>query len=160
MILTFIKIYILKLNKAYGSIIFELLYLNYLKIVAVKIEINPENETSNVDSQMLNVNNMFNYLYPGDSGYESPNLANQFLLNHIGVKSFESFMKPIGIPYKWCQILCGMYYGSKSEGKCNQATGLHDYIIDEANAQKKLNGKTTHDKVTHFFLIIWFYRIS
>ena len=90
---------------------------------------------------MLNPTNMFNYLYPGDSGYESPNLANQFILNHIGIKSFESYMKPIGIPYKWCQILCGMYYGSKSESKSNQTTEIHDYITE-----KKLNGKGSNEK--------------
>jgi hypothetical protein len=94
----------------------EFFYLNYLKIVAVKIESStlPKDTTSDT-SALLRLDTMFHCLYPGDNGVESPNLANKYLFSNAGVKSMETFMKPIGVAYRWCQMLCGLYYGSRPE---------------------------------------------
>lgn len=50
-------------------------------------------------------------------------------------------MKPIGIPYKWCQVLCGLYYGNKPE-KSTLLRANHDSHRPEYNGEpKKSNGK-------------------
>lgn len=51
------------------------------------------------------------------------------------IKSIEPYLKSIGIPYKWCQILCGLYYENKSDrhalisssltGNINEASTSH-----------------------------------
>lgn len=133
-------------------------YLSYLKIVAVKIETSFETGTQ-AETPLLRPENMFNYLYPGDNGSESPNLSNKFLFNNTGVKSIEPFMKHIGIPYKWCQVLCGLYYGNKSEAR---AIGVENTSLDEYDSKQeankldhKVNGKSSAQMVRiawiHFF---------
>jgi len=133
---------------SYGELSLEFFYLHYLKIVAAKIETNYEKENFNDGSSMLKNENMFNNLYPRDNGLESPNLANKFLFNNTGVKSIESYMKSIGIPYKWCQILCGLYYGNKS-GKTNStlSNSINDFQMKEqskVDGSEKINGKASN----------------
>lgn len=129
----------------YGELSLEFFYLNYLKIVAVKIETNYENEHFN-DSSMLKIENMFSNLYPKDNGLESPNLANKFLFNNTGIKSIESYMKTIGVPYKWCQILCGLYYGNKTgKNSANSAASNSSEVNDyEMKGENKVNGKSSN----------------
>ena len=35
----------------------------------------------------------------------------------LSVKSIEPYTKIIGYPYKWCQIICGLYYINESDIK-------------------------------------------
>jgi hypothetical protein len=42
-------------------------------------------------------------------------VANRFLLNNFGIKSLEAFAKEIGTPYRWCQILCGLFYETRQD---------------------------------------------
>ncbi len=109
--------------QGYGALTLEFFYLNYLKIVAVRFEFNyVQKDTANLnESIMLRPDTIFHCLYPGDNGVESPNLSNKYLFSNTGIKSFETFMKPIGVAYRWCQVLCGLYYGNKTENKNEKA---------------------------------------
>ena len=46
-------------------------------------------------------------------------------------------MKHIGVPYRWAQVLCGLYYGNRSEGKVASSGNAS---IDEELGHK-VNGK-------------------
>ncbi len=50
-------------------------------------------------------------------------------------------MKNIGIPYRWCQIMCGMFY----ENRFNQRSYLYMAEEDETKQQSK----SSHDKEAH-----------
>lgn len=131
----------LKINiNGYGQLSLEFIYLNFLKIVAVKIETSFSKDSMLGDTSMLKAENMFNLLYPNDNGLESPNLANKFLLSNSGIKSIDQYMGSIGIPYRWCQILCGLYYGTKNESKLNQE-GQYDFQDKFQMNKEKVNGK-------------------
>ena len=47
-------------------------------------------------------------LYPRDTGYESPNLANHYQLARHKFETFPSL--GLGIPYKWAQRMSGLYF--------------------------------------------------
>ena len=60
---------------------------------------------------------------------------------YSSVKSIEPYMKNIGIPYRWCQIMCGMFY----ENRFNQQSYLYMAEEDETKQQTK----SSHDKEAH-----------
>ena len=67
----------------YGELGMCFSYLSYLKIVAVKMEASFE-VGAQAETPLLRPESMFNYLYPGDNGSESPNLSNKFLFSNTG----------------------------------------------------------------------------
>ncbi len=101
--------------KNYGQFELEFYYLSILKIIAVKIDVKLVKELNITDNSILKSDNMFNCLYEGDTGQESPNWANKILLNNMGIISIEPHLKHIGHPYRWAQILCGLFYENKFE---------------------------------------------
>jgi hypothetical protein len=47
------------------------------------------------------------------------------------VKSIESYTKTIGYPYKWCQILCGLYYINESDIKHKEVISKVDEMDED-----------------------------
>jgi THO complex subunit 5 len=102
--------------KGYGQLTIEFFYLTILKIITVKFEMNFSDDqlnfNPNIDS-ILNEQQMFSYLLANDNGLESPNLSNKFLFNYFGIKSFEPYLNTYGTPYRWSQMLCGLFFENK-----------------------------------------------
>lgn len=115
-----------------GQIILNLNYFNFLKIVTVKSELLFEKDNFNSsENSLLRSDSIFDCLYENDRGRESPNLSNKFLFSSIGVKSIESYTKTIGYPYKWCQILCGLYYINESDVKHKEVISKVDEMDED-----------------------------
>lgn len=53
-------------------------------------------------------------------------------MNLNSVKSIEPYTKTIGYPYKWCQILCGLYYINESDIK-------HKERLTKDDSKEKIN---------------------
>ena len=64
-------------------------------------------------SSIFRAESIFDNLYDNDNGLESPNVSNKFLFANIGLQSIEPYTKLVGMPYKWCQYLCGLFYDNK-----------------------------------------------
>ena len=54
-------------------------------------------------------------LYPGDTGLESPNLANHYQLQNVKLGPFSDLITQLGFPYIWAQRVSGLDFIS-----CNQ----------------------------------------
>lgn len=57
---------------------------------------------------MLISESVLRELYPGDTGVESPNPANNYQLARQKLGSFSSL--GLGIPYKWAQRMAGLHF--------------------------------------------------
>lgn len=99
--------------KNYGQFEIEFFYLSVLKIVSVKVDVKLVKELQLGDNSLLRSDSMFHCLYQDDTGQESPNCANRILLNNMGIISIEAHLKHVGHPYRWAQILCGLFYENK-----------------------------------------------
>lgn len=130
-----------------GELTLEFFYLNYLKIVAVKIETTLQKDTASTDSAIIRPDNMFHCLYPKDTGAESPNLSNNYLFSNTGIKSIEQFMKPIGVPYKWAQTLCGLYYGSKltTKSAVNEVEMMEENVSENESEEEDVGGEDVNE---------------
>ena len=99
--------------KNYGQFEVEFFYLSILKIVTVKVSLRLSKDLPIVENSILRGESVFSCLYEDDTGLESPNWANKILLNNMGIVSIEGYLKQIGHPYRWAQMLCGLFYENK-----------------------------------------------
>ncbi|XP_071946248.1 THO complex subunit 5 homolog [Antedon mediterranea] len=89
------------------TLILTFSYLSVLQITTVMINMQCGTNASN-SSDILSTNTLLKGLFPGDHGTESPNPANYYQLNKLGLNSLSSFISVIGHPYRWVQHLCGL----------------------------------------------------
>uniref|UniRef100_UPI0035900B58 THO complex subunit 5 homolog n=1 Tax=Myxine glutinosa TaxID=7769 RepID=UPI0035900B58 len=59
-------------------------------------------------------------LYPGDSGDESPNPANRYQFNKLGLTSLADYIDDVGRPYLWAQWLGGIKFPPKCQAVTDQ----------------------------------------
>jgi hypothetical protein len=57
---------------------------------------------------MLASESVLRELYPGDTGFDSPNPANTYQLARQKLGTFSSLN--LGIPYKWAQWMAGLHF--------------------------------------------------
>eukprot|EP01135_Chromosphaera_perkinsii_P007611 Nk52_evm67s914 gene=Nk52_evmTU67s914 len=64
------------------------------------------------------------YLYPDDSGDDTPNPSNYYQLNEVGISDFGEVVPLVGRPFKWAQWLGGLEYLSISASNEDTSTAL------------------------------------
>ena len=89
---------------------------------------------------------IFDYVYPNDNGLESPNLTNKFLYHNAGIKSLEPYLKQIGIPYKWCQLICGLNYENRTDK--NSVLGFISSDLKSRKVQEDESSELLGKKLT------------
>lgn len=103
--------------KGEAQLVLTFSYLIELQVVTVETELKDATGARKLQSDLLSSKTILNSLYPGDNGTESPNPANTFQLQRIGIDSWSTFTDTVGSPYLWCQWLSGLDFLQCGENK-------------------------------------------
>ncbi|MGH0131060.1 UNVERIFIED_CONTAM: hypothetical protein FKN15_030222 [Acipenser sinensis] len=60
--------------------------------------------------ELLSPESLLNCLYPGDQGTETPNPANRYQFDKVGILMFGDYVAELGHPYTWVQNLGGLRF--------------------------------------------------
>lgn len=87
-------------------------YLMNLDIMTVKVKVTAGIELSGAISagELLSPESLLNCLYPGDQGTETPNPANRYQFDKVGILMFGDYVAELGHPYTWVQNLGGLRF--------------------------------------------------
>uniref|UniRef100_S4RX76 THO complex 5 n=1 Tax=Petromyzon marinus TaxID=7757 RepID=S4RX76_PETMA len=80
-------------------------YLPALHVVTVKARVGASEQPSSISGgDLLTPDSLLTCLYPGDHGNDSPNPANRFHLQRLGMESLGSYVQEVGRPYVWVPV--------------------------------------------------------
>lgn len=87
-------------------------FLMNLNILTVKAKVVPASELANSISagELLNPETVLRCLYPGDDGKKTPNPANQYQFDKVGILDLSDYISELGHPYLWVQIMGGLHF--------------------------------------------------
>lgn len=94
-------------------------YLMNLNIMTVKTKVSTSTDVSTAISagDLLKSDTLLSCLYTGDHGRETPNPANRYQFDKVGIVSFADYVEELGHPYIWVQTLGGLNFpNDSSEG--------------------------------------------
>nr|CAD7587821.1 unnamed protein product [Timema genevievae] len=84
-------------------------YLMNLHVVTVKTRLNLENTVHGSSAlDLIAPNKLLSGLFVHDLGLDSPNVANNYQLQHLGLNCFSSYISELGVPYIWVQRVAGL----------------------------------------------------
>ncbi|XP_016358497.1 THO complex subunit 5 homolog isoform X2 [Sinocyclocheilus anshuiensis] len=91
-------------------------YLMNLNILTVKTKVSTTTDLSGAVSagELLNSESLLNCLYTSDHGKETPNPANRYQFDKVGITTFADYVSDLGHPYVWMQKLGGLQFSSDS----------------------------------------------
>uniref|UniRef100_A0A671NYM8 THO complex subunit 5 homolog n=1 Tax=Sinocyclocheilus anshuiensis TaxID=1608454 RepID=A0A671NYM8_9TELE len=91
-------------------------YLMNLNILTVKTKVSTTTDLSGAVSagSLLNSESLLNCLYTSDHGKETPNPANRYQFDKVGITTFADYVSDLGHPYVWMQKLGGLQFSSDS----------------------------------------------
>ncbi|KAG7489675.1 hypothetical protein JOB18_017890 [Solea senegalensis] len=89
-------------------------YLMNLNIMTVKTKVSTATDLSTAISagDLLKSDTLLSCLYTGDQGRETPNPANRYQFDKVGIVCFADYLEELGHPYKWVQSLGGLHFPS------------------------------------------------
>ncbi|XP_073720702.1 THO complex subunit 5 homolog isoform X1 [Misgurnus anguillicaudatus] len=101
-------------------------YLMNLNILTVKIKVSTSVDLSGAISsgELMNSDSLLNCLYASDHGRETPNPANRYQFDKVGINTFEDYVSELGHPYVWVQKLGGLQF-SQAEMTGNALSASH-----------------------------------
>ncbi|NWW50964.1 THOC5 protein, partial [Pedionomus torquatus] len=87
-------------------------YLMNLNVMTVKAKVTTAVEMTTAISagDLLSPDSILNCLYPGDHGRKTPNPANQFQFDKVGILTLSDYVSELGHPYVWVQKLGGLHF--------------------------------------------------
>uniref|UniRef100_A0A8C3STP1 THO complex 5 n=1 Tax=Chelydra serpentina TaxID=8475 RepID=A0A8C3STP1_CHESE len=87
-------------------------YLINLNVMTVKTKVTTAAEMTTPISagDLLSPGSLLNCLYPGDHGKRTPNPANQFQFDKVGILTLSDYVTDLGHPYVWVQKLGGLHF--------------------------------------------------
>uniref|UniRef100_A0A8C8RFF4 THO complex 5 n=1 Tax=Pelusios castaneus TaxID=367368 RepID=A0A8C8RFF4_9SAUR len=87
-------------------------YLMNLNVMTVKSKVTTAAEMTTPISagDLLSPGTLLNCLYPGDHGKRTPNPANQFQFDKVGILTLSDYVTELGHPYVWVQKLGGLHF--------------------------------------------------
>ncbi|KAJ7420854.1 THO complex subunit 5 like protein [Willisornis vidua] len=87
-------------------------YLMNLNVMTVKAKVTTAMEMTTAISagDLLSPDSLLNCLYPGDHGRKTPNPANQFQFDKVGIVTLSDYVSELGHPYVWVQKLGGLHF--------------------------------------------------
>uniref|UniRef100_A0A1A8SHA5 THO complex 5 n=1 Tax=Nothobranchius rachovii TaxID=451742 RepID=A0A1A8SHA5_9TELE len=91
-------------------------YLMNLNIMTVKTKVSTTTDLSTAISagELLKSDTLLSCLYTNDQGRETPNPANRYQFDKVGIVSFADYVEDLGYPYMWVQNLGGLHFPSES----------------------------------------------
>uniref|UniRef100_A0A8C1S0K2 THO complex 5 n=1 Tax=Cyprinus carpio TaxID=7962 RepID=A0A8C1S0K2_CYPCA len=95
-------------------------YLMNLNILTVKTKVSTATDLSGAVSagELLNSESLLNCLYASDHGKETPNPANRYQFDKVGITTFADYVSDLGHPYVWVQKLGGLQFSSDGAQVC------------------------------------------
>uniref|UniRef100_A0AAY4A0L6 THO complex subunit 5 n=1 Tax=Denticeps clupeoides TaxID=299321 RepID=A0AAY4A0L6_9TELE len=87
-------------------------FLMNLNILTVKTKVSPSSQLCGAVSagELLNPETLLNCLYASDHGRETPNPANRYQFDKVGIATFADYISDLGHPYRWVQRLGGLQF--------------------------------------------------
>ncbi|XP_074150646.1 THO complex subunit 5 isoform X1 [Sminthopsis crassicaudata] len=87
-------------------------YLMNLNIMTVKARVSTATEivTPVSAGDLLSPDMILSCLYPGDHGKKTPNPANQYQFDKVGILTLSDYVLELGHPYLWVQKLGGLHF--------------------------------------------------
>ncbi|KAE8748894.1 hypothetical protein FOCC_FOCC004299 [Frankliniella occidentalis] len=84
-------------------------YLLNLCVVCVKCTVHVAQQITGLFArELVSAEKILCSLYPGDLGLESPNFANHYQLQNVGLGQFSELIPQLGTPYLWAQKIAGL----------------------------------------------------
>uniref|UniRef100_A0AAQ5XU65 THO complex subunit 5 homolog n=1 Tax=Amphiprion ocellaris TaxID=80972 RepID=A0AAQ5XU65_AMPOC len=68
--------------------------------------------------ELLKSDTLLSCLYTSDQGRETPNPANRYQFDKVGIISFADYLEDLGHPYMWVQNLGGLHFPSDASEVC------------------------------------------
>uniref|UniRef100_A0AAQ5ZBA8 THO complex subunit 5 homolog n=1 Tax=Amphiprion ocellaris TaxID=80972 RepID=A0AAQ5ZBA8_AMPOC len=89
-------------------------YLMNLNILTVKTKVSTATDLNTAISagELLKSDTLLSCLYTSDQGRETPNPANRYQFDKVGIISFADYLEDLGHPYMWVQNLGGLHFPS------------------------------------------------
>ncbi|KAM7323232.1 hypothetical protein ACRRTK_017338 [Alexandromys fortis] len=87
-------------------------YLMNLNIMTVKAKVTTAVELITLigAGDLLSPDSVLSCLYPGDHGKKTPNQANQYQFDKVGILTLRDYVLDLGHPYLWVQKLGGLHF--------------------------------------------------
>uniref|UniRef100_A0A2K5CBT1 THO complex 5 n=1 Tax=Aotus nancymaae TaxID=37293 RepID=A0A2K5CBT1_AOTNA len=87
-------------------------YLMNLNIMTVKAKVTTATEliTPISAGDLLSPDSVLSCLYPGDHGKKTPNPANQYQIDKVGILTLSDYILELGHSYLWVQKLDGLHF--------------------------------------------------
>lgn len=101
-------------------------YLMNLNIMTVKTKVSTSTDVSTAISagDLLKSDTLLSCLYSGDNGRETPNPANRYQFDKVGIVSFADYVEELGHPYIWVQTLGGLHFPNDSSEPARGGSSL------------------------------------
>lgn len=118
-----------------STITLEFYYLLNLSVVTVKCAVQVSEPITGVfASTLMAPSNLLCGLYPGDTGLESPNVANYYQLQNVGLGPFVDLVSQLGSPYMWAQKVAGLdFISCNLKGQQGVASQQPSVKVSQAN---------------------------
>uniref|UniRef100_A0A6Q2Y544 THO complex 5 n=1 Tax=Esox lucius TaxID=8010 RepID=A0A6Q2Y544_ESOLU len=102
-------------------------YLMNLNIMTVKAKVSTATDLTGAISagELLNSDTLLNCLYANDQGRETPNPANRYQFDKVGISVFGDYVAELGHPYQWVQRLGGLQFPSETPEVCDSLSASH-----------------------------------
>ncbi|KFQ64109.1 THO complex subunit 5 [Pelecanus crispus] len=99
-------------------------YLMNLNVMTVKAKVTTAVEMTTAISagDLLSPDSLLNCLYPGDHGRKTPNPANQFQFDKVGILTLSDYVTELGHPYVWVQKLGGLHFPKDQPQVCHTSS--------------------------------------
>ncbi|XP_053324592.1 THO complex subunit 5 homolog isoform X2 [Spea bombifrons] len=112
-------------------------FLMNLNILTVKAIITPAFELSTAISagDLLNPELILSCLYPGDDGNKTPNPANRYQFDKVGILSLSDYISDLGHPYLWVQAMGGLHFPTDQP----QPAVMADNALSASHMEKTIN---------------------
>uniref|UniRef100_A0A671VWZ6 THO complex 5 n=1 Tax=Sparus aurata TaxID=8175 RepID=A0A671VWZ6_SPAAU len=124
-------------------------YLMNLNIMTVKTKVSTSTDLSTAISagDLLKSDTLLSCLYTGDHGRETPNPANRYQFDKVGIVSFVDYVDELGYPYMWVQTLGGLHFPKDSSEVCVEINSLSASQME--STMKLLRGRVQSRLALH-----------
>ncbi|KAF6083277.1 THO complex 5 [Phyllostomus discolor] len=84
-----------------------------------------------LSSDLLSPDSVLSCLYPGDHGKKTPNPANQYQFDKVGILTLRDYVLELGHPYLWVQKLGGLHFPKEHP----QQTVIADHSLSASHME-------------------------
>ncbi|CAN9513278.1 unnamed protein product [Ophioblennius macclurei] len=124
-------------------------YLMNLNIMTVKTKVSTSTDLSTAISagDLLKPDTLLSCLYASDHGRETPNPANRYQFDKVGIVTFADYVEELGHPYMWVQHLGGLHFPSDASEGVHVGGSLSASHME--NSMKLLRGRVQSRLALH-----------